>query len=85
MKERNPRQQQTDGLILGVGFDGADGHTRLTTGENFCLYGGSDETHGRMQEKVIKFNERLEARGKKLGEIDLEEFREIAHEAGMLD
>ena len=36
--------------FLGVGLDNEDGHTRLTRGDNFVLYGGSDETHGRMQE-----------------------------------
>ena len=32
--------------LLGLGLDGKDGHTRITTGENFKLVGGSEETHG---------------------------------------
>jgi len=40
--------------LLGLGLDGKDGHTRITTGENFKLVGGSEETHGVMQEKAVK-------------------------------
>jgi len=29
----------------GVGLD-SDGHKRLTTGPNFALVGGTEETHG---------------------------------------
>ena len=28
-------------LLLGLGFDNKDGHTRVTLGENFRLIGGS--------------------------------------------
>jgi putative protease len=70
-------------LLLGIGFDGSDGHIRITKGENFRLFGGSKETHGVMQEKAIKFNEHLRKRGKQLSEINQEEFREIAHRIGL--
>ena len=72
-------------LLLGLGLDGTDGHTRITTGDNYYLLGGSEETHGVMQEKVIKFNEKLEERGKALEEIGPEELKEIAHELDMTD
>ncbi len=70
-------------LLLGLGFDGSDGHIRITKGENFRLFGGSKETHGVMQEKAIKFNERLRKKGKQLDEINQEEFYEIAHKVGL--
>ena len=41
--------------MLGVGLD-SDGHKRLTTGPNFVLAGGSEETHEVMTEKAIKIN-----------------------------
>ena len=41
-------------VLLGMGLDNKDGHVRATKGENFRLYGGSKETHERMQEKAIK-------------------------------
>jgi len=50
-------------LMLGVGLD-SDGHKRLTTGPNFLLAGGSQETHEVMTEKAIKINEKLAAKGK---------------------
>jgi hypothetical protein len=69
--------------VLGLGLDNADGHTRITSGENFQLLGGSEETHGTMTEKAIKMNEQLKRRGKTLDSVSREEFHEIACEVGM--
>ena len=69
-------------LLLGVGLDN-DGHKRLTTGPNFALVGGSQETHEQMAEKAIKINEKLTARGKKLEDVSHEEFDDIAQEVGL--
>ena len=52
-------------VLLGVGLD-SDGHKRITTGENFALVGGTQETHEAMTEKAIKINEKLKSRGKQL-------------------
>jgi len=68
--------------MLGVGLD-SDGHKRLTTGENFALVGGTQETHEVMTEKTIKINEKLKARGKQLETVSREEFDDIAHEVGL--
>jgi hypothetical protein len=70
-------------LLLGLGLDNKDGHTRVTLGENFRLVGGSEETHGVMQEKAVKMNENLKRRGKTLDTVSREEFHEIADELGM--
>lgn len=67
-------------ILIGVGLDGADGHKRLTKGDNFVLTGGSEETHERMTETAIKINEKLDARGKRLEEISREEFTDIVGE-----
>ena len=64
--------------LLGVGLDGKDQHLRITTGPNFQLVGGSEETHGVMQEKAIKMNEHLKKSGKTLDTVSREEFCEIA-------
>jgi hypothetical protein len=69
-------------LLLGVGLDN-DGHKRLTTGPNFALVGGSQETHEQMTEKAIKINEKLKARGKQLETVTREEFDDIAQEVGL--
>ncbi len=68
--------------MLGVGLD-SDGHKRLTTGPNFALVGGSEETHAQMTEKAVKINEKLKSRGKQLEEVSREEFDDIAHEVGL--
>jgi hypothetical protein len=69
-------------VMLGVGLD-SDGHKRLTTGPNFVLLGGREETHAVMTEKVVKINERLAAKGKRLEEVSREEFDDIAHSVGL--
>ena len=69
------------GLLVGLGFDNQDGHKRVTEGDNFCLVGGSEETHDRMTETAIKFNEKLSRRGKHLSELSPEEFRDMMREA----
>ena len=68
--------------MLGVGLD-SDGHKRLTTGPNFILAGGSEETHEVMTEKAIKINEKLAAKGKQLEDVSHEEFDDIAHSVGL--
>jgi hypothetical protein len=69
-------------VMLGVGLD-SDGHKRLTTGPNFALVGGTQETHEQMTEKAIKINEKLKARGKQLETVTREEFDDIAQEVGL--
>jgi len=69
-------------IMLGLGLD-SDGHKRLTTGPNFALIGGSQETHELMTEKVIKINEKLAAKGKELENVSSEEFDDIASSVGL--
>ena len=68
-------------LLLGMGLDGRDEHRRITRGDNFCLVGGSEETHEKMTETAVKFNEKLSKRGKRLGELSREEFTDLIREA----
>ncbi len=68
--------------MLGVALD-SDGSKRITTGPNFALIGGTEETHEAMTEKAIKINEKLKARGKQLGEVSKSEFADIASEVGL--
>jgi len=69
-------------LLLGMGLD-SDGEARLTRGENFILVGGKADTHEAMQEKAIKFNEKLRERGRTLDEVGRSEARDIAREIGV--
>ena len=68
--------------LLGIGLD-SDGHKRVTTGPNFALVGGTQETHEKMTEQAIKINEKLKARGKQLENVSHEEFSDIAAEVGL--
>jgi hypothetical protein len=61
-------------------LDGDEGHTRLTRGENFVLFGGSQDTHAEMQETAVKFNETLDRRGKRLEDVSVAELRDIWQE-----
>ena len=74
------KKQRKQAALLGLGLDGDDGHTRLTRGDNFVLYGGSQETHARMQETAIKVNEHLDRHGKQLENVSPRELCEIFRE-----
>ena len=67
-------------VMLGIGLDGEDGHRRMTKGENFCLIGGSEETHETMTETAVKINEKLARKGKKLADVSREEFADLVRE-----
>ncbi len=69
-------------ILLGVGLD-SDGHKRVTTGPNFALVGGSQETHEIMTEKAIQITEKIAAKGKAFEEVTREEFEDIAHSVGL--
>jgi len=75
--------QKTRRLLLGLGLDNDDGHTRITRGENFHLFGGSQETHERMQEHAIKINEKLKERDRTLDTATHEEICEIVREVAL--
>jgi hypothetical protein len=77
-----PQKKKRKAVILGLGLD-SDGHKRITTGDNFALFGGTEETHERMTEKAVKINEKLKARGKQLENVSREEFDDIAQEVGL--
>lgn len=71
-------------ILLGVGLD-SDGHTRATSGDDFVLLGGTDETHGRMQEHVERFQKTLGKMGTDLQRASREQMREAAEESGLVD
>ena len=82
--KRRPAKSQDKPLgiegLLGVGLDGREGDLHITRGENFYLWGGSKKTHEHMRESVLRFNDKVDGRGKKLPEINARELGEIAEE-----
>ncbi|MDB6034652.1 MAG: hypothetical protein JWM16_4990 [Verrucomicrobiales bacterium] len=78
----NKKNKKAKAILLGVGLD-SDGHKRVTTGDNFALVGGSEETHEVMTEKAIKIQEKLKTKGKTLDQVSREEFDDIAASVGL--
>lgn len=73
------KQPKPKAGLLGIGLDNQDGHKRITSGEQFAIVGGSEETHGRMTETVLKTFEELKERGKQLHEVEPKELADILH------
>ena len=69
-------------VMVGLGMD-SDGHKRITTGDNFVVAGGTQDTHDQMTEKVVKINEKLTERGKCLNTVEHTEFKDIAESVGL--
>jgi len=63
--------------IIGIGLDHKDGHKRITQAERFAILGGSQETHERMTETVVKTFETLDRKGKTLDDIEKHELKDI--------
>jgi len=55
--------------IIGLGCDQSDGHVRITRGEDFEVYFGSDASHDDMFALCRLIGERAETLGKKISEL----------------
>jgi hypothetical protein len=67
--------------FVGVGLDNQDGHHRITQSQHFLLVGGSAETHERMQDTAIRFDEALKDRGKTLKQTEPREALDLLFKA----
>lgn len=63
--------------LLGLGLDCNDGHKRITQADKFSILGGSEETHDRMTETLLKTMEDLSIKGKALEETSQEEISDL--------
>jgi len=79
--EGRPDGQERVVGFLGVGLDNHDGQQRLTRSEHFLLLGGSAETHERLQDTAVRFEESLKQRGKTLRETSAEEAVDLLRRA----
>ena len=81
-KSKPPKSPEaTVAAVVGVGLDAEDGHQRITRTEEMVLFGGSAETHEKMQETAIRFGENLEKRGKSLREASVGEVIDLLRDA----
>lgn len=76
-QQTEKNKQKAQNHLLGIGLDHSDGHKRITESERFAIVGGSEETHGRMTETVVKTFETLDRKGKTLEEVEKQELTEI--------
>jgi hypothetical protein len=66
--------------FVGVGLDG-DGEHRITKTEHFLIVGGSENTHERMQDAAVKFNEALDRLGEPLQQLPVKEVVQLLRKA----
>ena len=71
------RAKRPQNRLLGLGLDGQDNHKRITRGEGFNLVGGSEDTHERMTETVIKTTEDLGRKGRTIADAHPEELTDL--------
>ena len=71
------RAKRPQNLLIGLGLDAQDKHKRITRGEGFHLVGGSEDTHDRMTETVIKTTEDLGKKGRTIADAHPEELAEL--------
>jgi hypothetical protein len=76
-KQMEKNRNSKDAILLGVGLDNDDGHKRITSAEKFSILGGSQETHDKMTETVVKTFEEIDRKGKSLGSIEPKELIEL--------
>ena len=72
-----PKKDTQQAHLLGVGLDNDDGHKRITQAEEFSIVGGSENTHERMTETVIKTFEDMKNDGKTLSNIEPEQLSDL--------
>jgi len=65
--------------LLGVGLDCDDGHKRITQSEKFSILGGSQNTHDKLTETLIKTFEDISAKGKALEDMSPDELSDIVN------
>ena len=73
------KQNRVTSALIGVGFDHSDQHKRITQSEQFLVVGGSQTTHEKMTETLVKTFEHLKRKGKTLEQTDRAELAEIIH------
>ena len=77
MDTRRPRIRRKKGLLIGVRVEKGDGHERVSRGKDFVALGGSKEGHDHLRETVAEISDEVKRRGRAMGEVRPEEFREI--------
>jgi len=73
-------EEKNRAALLGIGLDAKDGHRRITQAEKFVVVGGSEDTHERMTETLVKTFEDLKRKGRELEDAEPKEVAELIHQ-----
>jgi hypothetical protein len=77
MPARKTKVRRKKGVLVGVRLDRGDGHSRVSRGKDFVAVGGAKEAHEHLRETVAEISDEVKRRGRTMGEVRREEFREI--------
>lgn len=69
--------------IIGFGLDNDDGHTRITRGDAFELFDGSEKSHEEMAALCQILDEAFRDRGGSLATASKEEIKALVEELGL--
>lgn len=64
--------------LIGLGLDSRGNPTRIITGQDCLVFGGSAETQSELLETLLRLECELERIGQRLGDVEPEELAEIA-------
>lgn len=78
MRDNKPNSADAkQAFLIGIGLDNQDGHKRMTQAEDFAIVGGSQDTHDKMTETLVKTCEDIKRKGKRLVDVEREELSEL--------
>jgi hypothetical protein len=73
-----PRPRRLRAALIGFGLDNADDQQRVTRSDQSFILGGSEETHGYLQETAVRLECELDRIGRDLGDLDPSELADLA-------
>lgn len=71
------KQPTSRAHLVGIGLDQTDEHKRITQAEKFTIVGGSEETHEKITETLVKTFEDMKEKGKVLETIEKKELSDL--------
>lgn len=71
------KEDNAKAVMVGFASNKKDEHKRITSGEDFYLYGGSEEVHSNMTEGMLEFNALRIKYGKNLEDLTENEYYDI--------
>ena len=72
-----PEKKKRVVRLIGVAFDAEDGHVRITRGEHFDLFMGSEGCHEFMRGQMLRLEEKIRNRGCSLSDLTPDEVMDL--------